>query len=269
MAADYHFWQLLGLGALMAFGLFALTWLVSLKLNNFSFVDAMWAYSLPLVVVIYVWLGAGNSSRRGMAMVMAGVWGLRLGSYLLIRISKHHPHEDVRYEVLRQKWKGNLAGKFFIFFEAQALLLVLLSVPLLLACLNGSPSIHWIEWVGFGVWLSGIVGEAMSDAQMGRFKSNPANKGKVCQEGLWKWSRHPNYFFEFVTWVGFWLFSCGSPWGWVTIFAPALILYFLLRVTGIPLTEKCSVESKGEAYREYQRTTSAFIPWPRKSKASH
>jgi steroid 5-alpha reductase family enzyme len=140
-------------------------------------------------------------------------------------------------------------------------LIVLLSVPVLLACVNPAPELGIIEWTGFAVWLIGLGGEATSDAQMKRFKADPASKGKVCQIGLWRYSRHPNYFFESVVWWGFWLFACGSPWGWATIYAPAMILYFLLRVTGIPLTEECAVQSKGDAYREYQRTTSAFVPW--------
>jgi steroid 5-alpha reductase family enzyme len=130
--------------------------------------------------------------------------------------------------------------------------------------MNPSPNISWLEWLGAGVWGIGLLGEALSDAQMQRFKSDPGNRGSVCQVGLWRYSRHPNYFFESVIWWGFWIFACGSAWGWVTFYAPAMILYFLLRVTGIPLTEKCAVENKGDAYREYQRTTSAFVPWFRK-----
>lgn len=251
----------IGFAALLVFALFTLTWWLSMRLNNFSFVDITWSYSLAFIAPVYALMGHGDSMRKTIAMSIAIIWSLRLGTYLLLRIRKHHPHEDVRYTVLREKWKDNLARNFFGFFQAQALLILLLSVPILLACSNASPTLSVIEIIGVCVWAIGIVGEAISDAQMNAFKRDPASKGKVCQVGLWRYSRHPNYFFEFVVWLGFWVFACGSPWGWATVYAPAMILYFLLRVTGIPLTEECAVKSKGDAYREYQRTTSAFVPW--------
>ena len=255
------FWFLLGIGTVVTVLLFALTWLLSLKLNNFSFVDVTWSYALGVLAPLYAWLGDGFTQRKVVALTMALLWSLRLGTYLLFRVKRHHPHEDVRYEVLRQNWRDNLSRNFFWFFQAQALLIVLLSLPVLLACLNPAPQLGLIEWIGFGVWLLGLSGEALSDAQMQRFKSDPASQGKVCQLGLWRYSRHPNYFFESVVWWGFWLFACGSAWGWATLYAPLMILYFLLRVTGIPLTEECAVKSKGDAYRAYQRSTSAFVPW--------
>ena len=261
----HDFWFLIGIGTLVSFVLFALTWLLSLKLNNFSFVDVTWSYALAVIAPIYALLGNGFTQRKIIAVTMALLWSARLGTYLFLRVKRHHPHEDVRYAVLREKWRDALAKNFFFFFQAQALLIVLLGVPVLLACLNTAPQLNTVEIVGAIVWLVGLSGEALSDAQMQRFKSDASSKGKVCQVGLWRYSRHPNYFFESVVWWGFWLFACGSPWGWATIYAPALILYFLLRVTGIPLTEECAVKSKGDAYREYQRTTSAFVPWPPKS----
>jgi len=259
-------WKALVLGAACLLALFTATWLLSRKLDNFSFVDIAWAYGLAVVSCVYIGLLHGYTNRTLLIMTMAMVWSLRLGSYLLARIRRHHPDEDVRYQVLRKKWQGHLASKFFWFFQAQGLLVLLLSIPVLLALRNARPHIAIIEWMGAAVWLIAIVGESIADAQMGAFKKDPANKGKVCDVGLWRYSRHPNYFFESLIWWGFWLFACGSPWGWATVYAPLLILYFLLRVTGIPLTERCAVESKGDAYRRYQRTTSAFVPWFPKSE---
>ena len=168
---------------------------------------------------------------------------------------------------MREKWRDRSGLKFFLFFQAQAVLIVLLSLPHLLVMQNPAPGITPVEWAGMVVWALGIIGESAADWQMKRFKANALNKGRVCDTGLWRFSRHPNYFFESVIWWGFWLFACASPWGWVTIYAPVMILYFLLRVTGIPLTEKCAVQSKGSLYREYQRTTSAFVPWFPKHKS--
>jgi steroid 5-alpha reductase family enzyme len=149
----------------------------------------------------------------------------------------------------------------FGFFQLQAALLVLLSVPFLIACLNPQPQINWLEWLGAAVWLVAVGGEGISDHQLKQFKENPANKGEVCQAGLWHYSRHPNYFFEWLVWVAFFLFALGSPLGCATIYCPALMLYFLIRVTGIPMTEDLAVKTKGEKYRAYQRTTSRFVPW--------
>jgi steroid 5-alpha reductase family enzyme len=252
---------MLGIGALAAFTLFSFTWLLSRRLDNYSFVDITWSYALAVIVPLYAALTPGHDTRQALVLVMACLWSARLGTHLLLRIRKHHPHEDVRYQVLRAKWADDLGMKFFLFFQAQAALIAALSAPMLLVLRNDAPRMAWVEWLGFGVWLVGFLGESLADWQMRRFKADSSSKGKVCNVGLWRYSRHPNYFFESVIWWGFWLLACGSPWGWGTIYAPLLLLHFLLRVTGIPLTEKCAVESKGDAYREYQRATSAFVPW--------
>ncbi len=253
--------NILCIGGVAAFLLFSFTWMLSRRLNNYSLVDITWSYALTVLVPMYALLTQGSPTRRVIALIMACTWSLRLGTYLLIRIKRHHPHEDIRYQAMRQKWAGKLGSRFFVFFQAQAVLIVLLSVPFTLALRNAAPITSPLEWAGFALWLAAIIGESVADAQMNRFKSDISNRGKICRVGLWRYSRHPNYFFESLIWWGCWLFACGSPWGWVTVYAPLLILFFLLRVTGIPLTEKCAVESKGDAYRDYQKTTSAFIPW--------
>ncbi len=124
---------------------------------------------------------------------------------------------------------------------------------------------HPLEFAGAALWLIAISGEALADAQLAAFKRRASNKGRVCDAGLWRYSRHPNYFFEWLIWVAYFVFALGSPWGWVAIVGPASILYLLLRVTGIPMTEEQSIRSRGDAYRRYQQTTSAFIPWFPKS----
>ena len=120
---------------------------------------------------------------------------------------------------------------------------------------------HGSEWFGFILWLVALGGETLADRQLAGFKADPSNRGKVCRTGLWRSSRHPNYFFEWLVWVSLFVVALPAPWGWITIFAPALMLFFLLRVTGIPYTEQQSLRSKGDAYRAYQRTTNAFFPW--------
>jgi steroid 5-alpha reductase family enzyme len=124
-----------------------------------------------------------------------------------------------------------------------------------------------LEWAGAALWLFALLGESAADLQLARFKADPSTRGRVCDVGLWRLSRHPNYFFEWLVWCAYFLFALPSPWGWTTVSCPLLMLYFLFRVTGIPATEEQALRSRGEAYRRYQRTTSAFVPWVRRSAA--
>ena len=240
---------------------FALVWAISVKINNYGLLDAAWSYGVAVIAPIYALRGPGGASHKWLATIIGATWSLRLGTYILVRVLKHHPTEDVRYEALRARWQG--PWKFLAFFELQAVLVVILSLPFLFTAFNPNPLIP-IEYVGLAISFLSICGESLADVQLMRFKRDPANRGKVCQSGLWRYSRHPNYFFEALTWAGFALFAQGSPHGWIALSSPLLMLYILLRVTGIPLTEQYAVKNKGEAYREYQRTTNAFIPWFRK-----
>jgi steroid 5-alpha reductase family enzyme len=227
-------------------------WWLALRINNLGIVDIAWSYAFGPVAIFYAATTHGDPVRRWLIAGMATLWSVRLGTHLYIRVMGHHPHEDVRYAKMREKWGKNLKSQVLIFFELQAVLIVLLSTPFLLACQNRQPGI------------STILGEGLADWQLKQFRSRPENKGQICKTGLWNYSRHPNYFFEWLVWVGFFLFAWDSPGGCFTVFCPALMLFFLLRVTGIPLTEELSLKSKGDAYREYQRTTSAFVPWFKK-----
>ena len=137
----------------------------------------------------------------------------------------------------------------------------MLAAPLLAACLNPAPAIHPLEWAGLVLWAVTLAGEAVADRQLEVFRRDPASRGRTCRSGLWRYSRHPNYFFEWLVWVAYFVFALASPWGWATVYCPALMLYFLFRVTGIPATEEQAVRSRGDDYRDYQRTTSAFVPW--------
>ena len=250
--------------AVFAVGLMLVIWWLALRINNLGIVDIAWSAAFAPVAIFYAATTHGDPTRRWLIAGMATVWSLRLGTHLYFRVMGHHPHEDVRYAKMREKWGNNLKSQVLIFFELQAVLIVLLSAPFLIACLNSQPGISILEWIGVAVWALAILGEAIADWQLKQFRSRPDNKGKICQAGLWNYSRHPNYFFEWLVWVGFFLFAWDSPGGCFTVFCPALMLFFLLRVTGIPLTEELSVKSKGDAYREYQRSTSAFVPWFKK-----
>jgi steroid 5-alpha reductase family enzyme len=244
--------------------LFALVYALARWIDNYGIVDIAWSYSFAVLAFIYAIFGAGWPVRRAMIAAIVTVWSLRLGTHLLVRIVRKHPEEDGRYRQLRKDWGPGFKLKMAGFFQMQAVSVVLLGIPFLAACSNPQPVLATLEWAGAALWLVAISGEALADAQLSMFKKEGKNAGAVCDAGLWRYSRHPNYFFEWLIWVSYFLFACASPWGWAGILSPACILFLLLRVTGIPATEEQSVRSKGDAYRRYQERTSAFVPLPRR-----
>ena len=241
--------------------LFAGLYLVARRIDNYGIVDIAWSYAFAALAIFYALLAPGWPVRKALIAAMAVLWSLRLGTHLYRRVMGHHPVEDGRYVQLRKDWAASFAAKMFGFFQLQAGSVVLLGVAFFIACLNPAPPLHPLEIAGAALWLLALTGESLADRQLATFKRDPARKGRVCDAGLWRYSRHPNYFFEWLIWVAFFVFALASPRGWVAVIGPASILYLLLRVTGIPLTEEQSLRSKGEAYRRYQRTTSAFVPW--------
>ncbi len=254
-------WSLLGLSFL-----FALLFVGAERWANFGIVDVAWSFAFALVAGFAAWAGPGWSGRRWLLAALVVCWSGRLGLHLWRRVAGHHPVEDGRYVRLRQEWAGRLRPRMAGFFQLQALSVVLLSTPFLLVVRNPAPQFHPLEGVAVVLWVLALAGEAVADRQLAAFKRNPAMAGRVCDAGLWRYSRHPNYFFEWLVWVAYALFALASPAGWVGLLSPALILYLLLRVTGIPLNEEQSLRSKGDAYRRYQATTSAFIPWLPRSR---
>lgn len=253
-------WLFIGLLVMLA--AFAVVWAIGVRIRNYSFLDVIWSYGVAILAPIYALAGPGHAERK-IAFTLLGVaWSVRLGTHIFIRVLKHHPQEDVRYEGLRQRWPGSF--KFLLFHELQAVIAVIFSLPFLLAAWRQMP-LQIPDFIGLGIVVAALLGESLADRQLERFKADPANKGRVCDTGLWRYSRHPNYFFEFLVWVGFALASLDTPHGWITLLCPLLMYHFLTKVTGIPLTEEYSLKSKGDAYREYQRTTNAFFPWFRKT----
>lgn len=255
---------LVGLG-IVAGGMLAL-WLVHLLIRNAAIVDVGWAAGLAALAIFYALQGPGYYARKWAMASMAGFWGLRLALYLFVSRVAGKPEEG-RYVQLRKEWKTHLPLRFLFFFEFQAVLTVVLSLPFLLACLNPAAPLGKLEKIGAGIWLVSICGEAISDYQLHRFRRDPANRGKTYRRGLWGYSRHPNYFFEWMIWVGYAVFALGSPWGWLALLCPALMLYFL-GTTGVAATEAQALRTRGVEYRAYQRTTSTFVPWFRKKEAA-
>lgn len=240
--------------------LFAIAWAWCVKLRNFSPVDAFWAFGIGMTSLFFLFGDTPVDAKRITAGIFIAAWSLRLGRHLAKRIAKHHPEEDSRYTKLREVWKGRENSSFFWFFQAQAVSVFLLALPFQIVAADSASSWHILHILGAVIAACGLIGEALADKQMANFKASDPDPTSICQNGLWKYSRHPNYFFESIIWTGIFIFAAGSPWGWTTIYAPVTITFLLLKVTGIPPTEASALKRKGEAYREYQRTTSPFIP---------
>lgn len=236
-------------------------WIWATRIKNAGVVDVFWAFDFVIIAAIIGAFADGYDIRKYLVCALSGLWSIRLGIYLAKRVGAHLDEEEGRYKQLRKEWAPQVHLKFFIFFQMQALSNVFLAIPFFITAQNKNPHISLLEWIGAGMWLMCIIGEGIADRQLQEFKKNPAHKGKVCNKGLWNYSRHPNYFFQLMMWIAVFLFSISSPYGWIAIICPLAIGYLLFKVTGIPLTEEQAIRSKGELYREYQRTTSMFVPW--------
>lgn len=262
------FWSIAAIGLAFLLLIFIGTWRLSVGLDNYSLVDVAWALSFAPLAGLYAALGQGWGMRRLAVALVVGGWSLRLGVYLWRRVAAHHPREDARYAVLRDKWRADVRRAMLKFFLAQALLVWLLMLPVLLICRRAESGWHPLELAGLALWVLALLGEGIADAQLARFKSECPDPAAVCERGLWRYSRHPNYFFQSLLWWGLFLTALPAPGGWWALLAPLAMLHFLLNVTGIPLTEKLAVEKRGEAYRAYQLRTSAFFPWFPKTAAN-
>jgi len=253
--------NLMGGGWLGAFVVMAGLWWIQLRTRNAGIVDVGWAAVTGGLAVWYAITGGGVGERRILLGVLGAIWGGRLAWHLLRDRVWGQPEEG-RYVALRQQWAPHENRAFFIFYQAQALAALLLSLPFALAAISTRDFPTAWDLAGLILVVVGVTGESIADRQLLSFKRDPENRGRTCRAGLWRYSRHPNYFFEWILWCGFGIFPMSAPWGWVGMAAPLFILYSILFVTGIPPTEAQALRSRGEEYRRYQRTTSAFVPWP-------
>jgi steroid 5-alpha reductase family enzyme len=248
----------------LAAGLQLALWLISLKTRNAGIVDVGWSASFALVVALFAALAHTPPSVFAPMAIVVALWSVRLTLHLIARGAATGPEEG-RYQELRQRWSPNANRSFFVFFQAQASLTGFLSLSLVAPFVSlPHASLEWLRWLGVGVSLVGIIGESIADLQLERFRRAHKGQGLVCDVGLWRYSRHPNYFFEWLVWVGYALHCLAFPWGALALSGQALMFASIWKVTGIPATEAQALRSRGEAYRRYQATTSAFVPWPRR-----
>jgi steroid 5-alpha reductase family enzyme len=252
-------WPVL-VGALV---LMSALYLVAWKKKDAGLVDLGWTLGIGCAALYVAWRLDGGI-RGWMIAGLAALWAFRLGSFLFAHRIRGE-HEDARYQALRETLGSKAEPVFFGIFLFEGLLVLIFSLPIY-AALSLPVELRVWDVIGLAWGLSAILGERLADRQLTAFRRDPAKAGQVCRDGLWGYSRHPNYFFEWLFWWAFVWASVGSSMIWLSLLGPVLMLMFLFKITGIPYTEKRALKSRGEAYRVYQQTTSIFIPWfPRKT----
>lgn len=258
------FLQIYLIVGLVVLGLMILLWLVSLGLKNSSIVDIFWGVGFVIATwVAFLLTPDGFTTRKLLLSILVTIWGLRLSFHILTR--NWGKPEDFRYQEWRKEagaswwWKS-----LFRVFLLQGTLLWIVATPLLAAQISAKPDLlTLLDYITFPVWFFGFFFEAAGDWQLAHFKANPANKGKVLNTGVWRFTRHPNYFGDATQWWSYYLIALVAG-GWWTIFSPIIMMILLMRVSGVTLLEKTLKETK-PGYKEYIESTSEFIPWfPRK-----
>lgn len=242
----------------------AIAWQVVLRTGNSGFADVFWSYSIGVAGMVAAFVpidGADIGPRNWVVGALVAVWSLRLGTHILRRTLKGG--DDPRYAQLRKDW-GEKAypHQLLLFLEIQALAGYILALAAMAAAHNPLP-FGFPDLLGILVAIVAVAGEAVSDAQLNRFKADPANKGKVCDTGLWSLSRHPNYVCEVLYWVAFPLIGLGYGYGWFALAAPVMMYWLLVHVSGIPPLEQHMMRSRPEAFADYRRRVRAFWPIPK------
>ncbi len=241
-----------------------LAWIVSVFVHDVSIVDPVWGLSFVLVASLAYWVGDPPGGRGLHLLVLVAIWGLRLFAYLTWR-KDHEPGEDRRYSHWRQRIPAFRFTSLFVVFLAQGALLWVVALPIMLAMGNDSPDrVYPLAIAGTALWALGVFFEAVGDVQLARFKRDPVNRGRVMDRGLWRYTRHPNYFGDACVWWGLFLVALEVRDAWPGIVGPMIMTVLLLRVSGVALLER-DIGSRRPGYAEYQRRTSAFIPMRPKS----
>lgn len=241
----------------------ALLWRRQRKTGKSGIVDIAWPAGVGVLATFFcLATSEGWLPRRILISVLAMIWAIRLARHIQQRLTKET--DDSRYLELRNKWGQRYQKRLLLFYQFQAFGVLLFALPMWLAARNPEP-FGLADWFGIGIWLIALVGETTADRQLEVFKSNPANRAEVCQNGLWRYSRHPNYFFEWLHWWAYVCFAANAPLGWLAVLGPVAMFYFVVFVTGIPPAEASSLKRRGNAYRRYQQTTNKFFPGPRRS----
>ena len=249
---DFLLWSY-ALAAILAIGVVA--WVVSVVIRNVSFVDSLWSLFFVIAAVTYFAFTESPGERSMLVLGLAVIWALRLSLHITIR--NWGEDEDYRYQEIRANNEPFWIKSLYIVFGLQGVLAWFISLPLLVA-ITSTGSLGVLDWIAFALWIVGVFFEAVGDYQLQAFKSDPANKGKVLDTGLWRYTRHPNYFGDFCVWWGFFLFAIAAG-GWWTILSPLLMSFLLLKVSGVAMLEK-SISDRRPEYASYIERTNAFFP---------
>ncbi|ABD09169.1 Protein of unknown function DUF1295 [Rhodopseudomonas palustris HaA2] len=262
------------LEALVAIGLalsalMAGAWVVQQKTGNSGWVDTIWTFSLGLTgAAASLWSvdGAEANARQWLVAALVVAWSVRLGSHIAAR--SRHIGDDPRYAAFAKDWGADAPKKMFVFLQQQAYGSIPLVFAIFVAARAPAGDLRLQDWLGILILVIGIAGEGLADSQLKAFRQNPANKGQVCDAGLWGWSRHPNYFFEWFGWLAYPVIAIpfadplSYPWGYAALLAPLFMYWILVHLTGIPPLEEQMLKSRGERYKAYQARTSKFFPLP-------
>jgi len=245
--------------------LMTIAWVVQQRTGNSGWVDTIWTFSVGLTgagSALWPIAGAAPNARQWLVAALVSIWSLRLGVHIARRTQGMA--DDPRYAAFARDWGLDAPRKMFIFLQNQGFGSIPLVFAIFVAARFPSEVLRLQDALGAAILFAGIAGEALADAQLKRFRLDPLNKGRVCDAGLWRWSRHPNYFFEWLGWLAYPVIAISPAyaWGWATLLAPVFMYWILVHVTGIPPLEEQMLRSRGERYRDYQSRTSPFFPLP-------
>ena len=242
-------------------------WTLQRRTGNTGWVDVVWSFGVGGVGFVGSLLPLDNEWPQWRQFLVAGLaaaWCLRLGLHIASRTRA--TGDDPRYRALIEQWGAEASRRMFVFLQAQAAVGSILELSIILAAHNPDSNLRLQDLFGLAMFAVAISGEAIADRQLRAFRANPGQRSQVCDVGLWRWSRHPNYFFEWVSWLAYPIiaidFSGRNPLGWLAIAAPVFMYWTLVYVSGIPPLEEHMLRSRGEQFRAYQKRTSAFFPWP-------
>ena len=265
-----YFWLAIGLLVLLALAM-AGAWAAQRATGNSGWVDAVWTFATGIAGALGALASGGPWARRLLLAALVLLWAARLGLYI-VRRTTAIAHEDARYARFRREWGHAFERRMFGLLMIQAVVAWLLALCVMIAAANphGLAATPGFTLAGLVIFAIAVAGEALADAQMHAFRANPENRGKVCQRGLWAVSRHPNYFFEWLIWLTYPVIAFGGFWwpGLLALVGPVFMYWLLAKISGIPPLEREMVESRGDAYRDYQARVSPMIPLPPRRRAA-
>jgi steroid 5-alpha reductase family enzyme len=247
----------------------AVAWRAQQTSGNSGWVDVSWTFGVGAIATLAALVSFGTTISAGWRQVLVAAlcaaWSLRLGLHIMART--RNSGDDPRYRQLATEWGADAPRRMFWFLQSQAGVGSVLVLAVVLAAQNPNPALRVQDTAGLLVLAAALIGEAVADAQLRRFKASGAGRKAICDVGLWGWSRHPNYFFEWMAWLAYPVIAIDlaghNPWGWLAVLAPACMYWVLVHVSGVPPLEAHMLRTRGDAFRAYQQRTRAFLPFPR------